>query len=191
MQILGESDGDWLAALPALLEQLAGRWSLTIGDPFPDAAYNLVAPATRHDGSQTVVKVSPPRGEYELQAAALRTVAGSGIVRLLEDGPEQRAMLVEQAHPGRPIFELDDDVTATRIAAEILPRICIDPPDAHPFPSIADWGRGFEDCGRPLRAAPGLFLATRSNAPRRSTGSCSGPQSHQNCCTAISIIGTC
>jgi streptomycin 6-kinase len=153
----GAAGRDWLAALPALLELLAGRWSLTIGDPFPDAAYNFVAPATRQDGSQAVLKVSPPDGEYELQAAALRAAAGGGMVRLLEDWPEPRAMLIERAQPGIPIFELGDDVKATQIATEILPRIWVDPPDAHPFPSIADWGLGFERLRAAFEGGTGPF----------------------------------
>lgn len=127
-----------------LIKRIAARWQLSIGEPFPDAAYNFVAPAARRDGSQAVLKVFPPGGEYELQSAALRRVDGNGMVRLLEDWPAQHAMLIERALPGAPIFNLGDDEAATRLAAELLPHIWVDPPPNHPFPTVRDWARGFD-----------------------------------------------
>jgi hypothetical protein len=53
-----DEDGAWLEALPDLLEQLAARWSLSVGPHFPDIRLNYVAPVTHADSTACVLKVS-------------------------------------------------------------------------------------------------------------------------------------
>ena len=52
---------EWLAELPELVAELAGRWSLTVGSAFPDATEAFVAAATRADGTPAVLKIMVPR----------------------------------------------------------------------------------------------------------------------------------
>jgi len=52
----------WLERLPALIDDYAQRWSLTMLPPYT-LSYNYVAPATRADGTPVVLKVGVPRGE--------------------------------------------------------------------------------------------------------------------------------
>jgi hypothetical protein len=71
-------DPDWLNALPALLDSLAGRWGIVLESQFPDARINYVAPATREDGARCVLKVSRHVGESRYEIAALRLWDGRG-----------------------------------------------------------------------------------------------------------------
>jgi hypothetical protein len=45
-----ESGRAWLDQLPGLLDEVAERWQLSIGDAFPDASASLTLRATRADG---------------------------------------------------------------------------------------------------------------------------------------------
>ena len=70
---------DWLAALPAHVEELAQRWNLTFGRVFEDATEAFVVEA----GVDTVLKVGLPTAERASELAVLRLTAGDGCVKLL------------------------------------------------------------------------------------------------------------
>ncbi len=77
-------DGDlrgWLAGLPAIIAEFAGRWSLRVGEPFePGSQCSWVAPATGPDGADLVLKIGYqfPGGEERDEAAGLRIWNGTG-----------------------------------------------------------------------------------------------------------------
>jgi len=82
----------WIATLPALVDDLARRWSLSVGEPFqPGGQCSWVAPATTAAGPGLVLKVAYrfPGGEERDEAAALRAWDGNGAVRLydFQEGP--------------------------------------------------------------------------------------------------------
>src|SRR5688572_24691319 len=76
----------WLNALPERIEHYAGRWSLTVGEPFDGLSFGYVAPATRADGTPCVLKLTIPEPPHEFIAGldCLRWWAGEGCVRVLE-----------------------------------------------------------------------------------------------------------
>ena len=41
IDVHGQAGVEWLARLPALLADVAARWSLTVLPPFPELSYNL------------------------------------------------------------------------------------------------------------------------------------------------------
>jgi hypothetical protein len=65
----------WIAALPEIVADLAGRWSLQVGEPFqPGGQCSWTAPATGPAGVTLVLKVAFrfPGGEERDEAAGLR-----------------------------------------------------------------------------------------------------------------------
>src|SRR5260221_10765201 len=105
----------WLERLPALIDDCARRWSLTVLPPYP-LSYNYVAPATRVDGTPVVLKVGYPTGEPIDQIAALRHYDGHGMVQLLESDPDLGAFVLEWLTPGVSLVHMEDDEQATAIA---------------------------------------------------------------------------
>jgi hypothetical protein len=72
--------GEWLNALPGLVEELAARWSLTVGRVFEDATEALVL-----DAGVGVLKLHiPGRGDVvREEITALELAGGDGCVALL------------------------------------------------------------------------------------------------------------
>lgn len=133
----------WIAQLPTVIESLAEQWSLTVDPPFPSLSYSYVAPATRHDGTEAVLKLRLPGTELVNEAACLMAYAGSGAVRLLESDVDRGALLLERIRPGTDASALAD-ADAVQCLAMIMQRIHKPIQSAFPFPSVADWGKGFQ-----------------------------------------------
>lgn len=136
LDMYGETGQAWLEQLPALLAEIAGEWSLSIGKHFPNLGYNYVAPALRADGVATVLKVTPFRPhDVARESAALRTYGGRGAVALLAVDQTRGAMLLERATPGTMLRSLAmaDDEEGTRIAALVLRDLWQPVPATHPF----------------------------------------------------------
>jgi streptomycin 6-kinase len=104
----------WLAALPALVGDVAADWGLAVGPPF-ELSFHWVAPVTRADGTPAVLKLGVPSGHLAVEAEALRAYGGHGAVRLLAEDPGRGALLLERAEPGTPVAALvrHDDTAAT------------------------------------------------------------------------------
>jgi streptomycin 6-kinase len=132
---------DWLTSLPAIVEELAARWSLEIGRPYdrPRAGgVGWAARAMRADGTEAVLKVNLPHQEAIHEATALELIGGDGAVRLLESAPELFALLLERLEPGAPLWELPDE-EGIPIAAGVLRRIWRPLPQGHPFDRLVDY----------------------------------------------------
>lgn len=153
-----ESGRVWLGQLSGLLDEMAERWPLAIGEAFPDASASLTLRATRADGEPVVLKLQYPHREAEHEAAALAEWGGNGAVRLLAHDPGRHALLLERCEPGTPLFELDQDA-ALDVLADLLPRLWH--PSARAFTSLADeaghWAETLPDMwartGRPFESA--------------------------------------
>src|SRR6186997_2466843 len=91
----------WLDALPGLIERYAGRWALTMYEPFEGLSFGYVAPALREDGTPCVLKLSIPEPAPEFAAGidCLRLWQGDGCVRLLEAEEADGAVLLERLQP--------------------------------------------------------------------------------------------
>ena len=140
----GEAGLAWLRRLPSLTKELAGRWSLEVGSPFPDLSYNWVVPALRADGTPAVLKLSFPEDkEFRTEASALAAFGGRGICRLLELDLERGAMLLERLLPGTDLTSVEDDEEATTIAAGVIKKLRRPAPRDHAFPTVAGWAGGF------------------------------------------------
>jgi streptomycin 6-kinase len=168
------------------LRRAVRRWRLALDGEPACSRWGCVALAHRPRGDGTpepvVVKVVDDREDEARAWVALRHFAGRGAVRLLAhaDG----ASLLERALPGQALVALtsagrDDEATAILcdVAAALHAPRLDDDLLAHGFPTVADWGRGFDRwlaAGAPLlpRAlvdrAAALYaeLAASQDAPR-------------------------
>ena len=128
----------WLDSLPGHVAACCERWRLTPGVPFDGGNVALVLRVRREDGGAAVLKLSFPDRESEHEADALAHWEDAGAVRLLEHDPARHAMLLEHVSPGTPLWEVEDDVAATEIAAGVLRRLHAVPVhDLHRFRSLA------------------------------------------------------
>lgn len=152
---------EWLNQLPRLIADIEQRWSLQVQSPFANLSYNYVAPAQLADGTAVVLKIGFPRPELHRESAALRFYDGQGMVRLLRAEPEQGIMLLERLQPGAPLIPLAlrDDEAATRQAAQVMQQLWRPAPTDHDFPTVADWGRGFERLRAEFNGRTGPFPA--------------------------------
>ncbi|HKG12549.1 MAG TPA: aminoglycoside phosphotransferase family protein [Pyrinomonadaceae bacterium] len=135
----------WLRELPVTVEACAARWSLEVGPPFLPLYYNYVARADGADGARLVLKICFPDDEAPTEREALRLFEGRGAVRLVGADEGRSALLLERLEPGTKLSDLcdTDDAGATSAAASVMRSLRRPAPDAHEFPSVADWGEGF------------------------------------------------
>ena len=134
------ADGaSWLQQLPDLIEERARIWSLKVEPPFSNLSYNYVAPATRSDGTEVVLKLGPPNDELSSEMEALRLYDGCGAARLLECDPDAGALLECRIRPGVMLAALEDDEEATSVAGDIMRRLWRPLASGHKFPTLARW----------------------------------------------------
>ena len=138
-EVHGVAGGAWLQRLPGLIADCERRWSLKVGAAFEPLSHNYVAPATRADGTKTVLKIGVPTNELSAEIEALRHFAGCGSVRLLDADPDWGALLLERVVPGTPLTDLADDDQATLDAAQVMRQLSHPAPPGHSFASVADW----------------------------------------------------
>jgi streptomycin 6-kinase len=102
-----------------------------------------------------VLKVQEPHRESEHEADALRLWDGDGAIRLLDEEPEEYALLLERCVPGTPLSAAGAE-TALDVFVELLPRLW--KPAGSPFRSLSAeavwWADSLEDTwerfGRPF-----------------------------------------
>ncbi|HEY2518877.1 MAG TPA: aminoglycoside phosphotransferase family protein, partial [Streptosporangiaceae bacterium] len=128
----------WCADLPALAGDLAVRWGLRLGPPWPKGGTSVVLPCASDDGEQLVLKLTPDLALAADEAAALDMwQACSQVVTPRDADLDRGALLLERVVPG------------TRLADE---------PDQWPLPEVAPmlaqlWR---EPAGRDRPGLPGL-----------------------------------
>ncbi|HEY1331906.1 MAG TPA: aminoglycoside phosphotransferase family protein [Actinomycetota bacterium] len=129
----------WLATLPPMLRRLEREWSIQVGAPFePGGQTAWVAPASRRDGADAVVKILWRHPEAEREADALRIWEGDGAVRLFAYeavDEESIALLLERCRPGTTLEawpEPDQDV----VIAGLLKRLWREAPTEPAFASL-------------------------------------------------------
>jgi streptomycin 6-kinase len=66
----GPEVAGWCTGLPALVDDLADRWGLRLGQAWPKGGTSVVLPCESEDGEQMVLKLTP-----DLKIAADETTA--------------------------------------------------------------------------------------------------------------------
>ena len=144
VDVHGDVGVAWLARLPALLADVAARWSLTVSPPFPELSYNYVAPVVGPGGAAWVLKAGVPHRELWDEIDALRLYDGRGIASLIDADRERGVLLLERLLPGASLRTVADDAQA-RVVAEVVRALDgVGLPDGHPFRTIGHLARGFE-----------------------------------------------
>ncbi len=153
----GEAGADWLRSLPSILDQVSQKWEITLRDPYDDLSYNFVAQAIHKDGTHVVLKLGVPNQELLTEKEALRLFNGRGAVKLIRSDYDLGALLLELLQPGTPVFQLQDDEAATRIAGHVMSQLWVKNIDESMFPSVADWAGGFQKFRNKLSDGNGSF----------------------------------
>ena len=142
----------WLARLPAAIDELRRRWTLTLGEPWEvEASCSWVAPAERADGIHAVLKLGMPLMEAAHELAGLRFWNGDPTVRVIESDAALNAMLLERCEPGttlRALPESEQDV----VIARLLRRLWRRPREPHFFRPLSEMLAHWAD--ETLAAAP-------------------------------------
>jgi streptomycin 6-kinase len=157
IEMHGVEGAAWLARLPALLKSCEKRWSVRLQAPFQNLSYHYVAPATGPGGAKWVLKAGYPNPDLVAESEALQLFDGRGAVRLLQTDPDQGLLLLEQLVPGTPLTQLEDDESATSIAAQLMQQIWRPVPTQHSFPTVADWAKGLKRLRAHFNGAYGPF----------------------------------
>jgi len=155
--LFGEQGEAWLRDLPRRVAEREALWSIRTSPPFTGLSYSFVAPGKAADGTVIVLKLAPPGIAVRHEIAALRHFAGRGAVRLLADDADAGALLLERAVPGDPLSTLWEEEAAMSAAAAVMRKVWRPAPPVHDFPSVSDWGRGFERLRRAFGGGVGPF----------------------------------
>ncbi len=138
-----EATNAWVERLPALLEECAERWQLTLLPPFDYLAFHYVAPGIRADGTPVILKTCSLTDEFPHALAALRIFDGRGIARLLEWDEKDEVLLLERLQPGTMLDSLapEQDEQATSILAGVMRQLWRTAPAEHSFPTVEQLGQ--------------------------------------------------
>jgi streptomycin 6-kinase len=154
--VFGEAGRQFLANIPALIDEASARWVLTDVQPSPNLSYNFVAFAKRAsttgpDGTsqpstqrEVVLKMGVPNSDMESEIAALRLFNGEGACHLIDYDEEKSWMLLERLRPGVMLSTLENDEEATHIAADVMQKIWRPAPKDDVFIRLSDWFDGLK-----------------------------------------------
>lgn len=134
----GSADALWLEQLPGLVRELLDRWELTAERvQAPGGRSSLVVLVRRADGEAAALKLLPPTARALREDSALAHWDGWGSVRLLDADPEGGALLLERLH-GEVSLSALPDAKALLEAAGTVRRLWVEPPEGHPFETVAE-----------------------------------------------------
>ncbi len=119
--------------MPRIAAECAERWGLELGPPFASEAAGTAFPA-----GDVVLKLSFPHREAHWEHEALRLYDGDGAARLLDHDPERNALLLERLRPGNQLWDVPER-EALPVAAALLRRLWLTPPEGHPFDLLVDY----------------------------------------------------
>ena len=125
------STGPWLDTAEDHAARMLERWDLTADGDLWCGGTSIVLPVSTGDGAPAALKLVSPLADPALEISALTALAGHGVVDLLREDSEERALLLERV-PGPSLMEHPDPLSAARIAGEVAARIA-----AVPAPSDA------------------------------------------------------
>jgi streptomycin 6-kinase len=125
------------------IKTLEEKWGIQVSEPFQPMSYNYVAPARRIDGTEAVVKLGPPGDAIAREAECLRWFDGNGAPILWDYDALQGALLLERIRPGSSIKGLDEE-RAIKAAANVMLKLHKPVGMNAPFPTLQDWGQGFQ-----------------------------------------------
>ena len=130
-QTFGDEGRAWLDGLPALQQELAGRWTLSVGPELPGGLLSCVREATTAGGEPAVLKIGPPWPRSRHEIVALRAWSRGGGPAVLRCDEDAHAILLERIAPGT-----NADPGAPADVAAVLQAIHVPPPAG--LPALAE-----------------------------------------------------
>jgi streptomycin 6-kinase len=124
----GAAIDEWLDALPVVLAQLAGRWSLDWGPLIQRGSMSVVIRCRTADGHEAVLKIAPDRERIAHEAAALGRWTTPHVPAVLAVDEREGALLIEAIEPGTPLSE-SGSYPRTESISELLSALHDGPPD--------------------------------------------------------------
>lgn len=120
----GERGREFIAGLPALVEEFLERWELTPdGSPMHGVTALVLPVVLRADGTRAVLKLQLLDAESAGEPVALRVWDGDGAVRLLDHDPATHTMLLERLDPARMLSTLPGTRDAVLVIAGLLAHL--------------------------------------------------------------------
>ncbi len=116
----------WLTRLPAVVDEVAARWRLSVAEPYePGGECAWVAPARGPGGSELVLKIAWRHFEADQEADGLRVWDGDGAVRVhaAEASESCSVLLLERCRPGTALGETVSEPEQDLVIAALLPRL--------------------------------------------------------------------
>jgi streptomycin 6-kinase len=159
---------NFLATLPARIDEAARRWSLTDIQPVPNLSYNFVCYALGPNSQSVVLKIGIPDKELTSEMAALRLFNGEGAVQLTDYDEAKGFLLLERLQPGLMLSTLEDDEEATHIAADVMLKLQRPAPQDGSFIKLSDWFDGFKKLRKYYDGGTGPFNETLVERAERS-----------------------
>lgn len=128
----------------AVLLDRARQWGVVLEHKTLATVSSVIGVGLR-DGRPVVLKVSRARSDEQAGVMALRHFGDKAAAVVIEarDG----AVLLERAVPGTPLTQLvreGSDQEATAILCRVMDTIHTAPTPTSTFPTVEDWGRGFQ-----------------------------------------------
>lgn len=132
----------WLDSIGATFADWRQTWRIELEAVAPPDTVNLVLFGQSGRAGEIVLKMSPPTYESRAELAALRLVAGPGVVRLIDADPTISIMMLERIRPGADLKEagLADD-ESTCIGAERLLAFWREPERRDDLIPLDRWAR--------------------------------------------------
>jgi streptomycin 6-kinase len=121
----------WLAALPAMVAELARLWHFAADDDVVRHGYHAVVVPVRRDGRALALKLIWPPDQASGEAAALIAWRARGSVELVNADLAHGALLLERLDPARSLAGLPL-AEAAGIAGALIRRLAIEAPPRFP-----------------------------------------------------------
>lgn len=132
-RLVGDDATAWLAELPAIEAEVAGRWQLELGPELPGGLLASVRAVRQADGTDAVLKLAGPWDRTGDEVACLGLWAGGPAPLLLEADETRGALLLERIAPGAAAIDAD----AEHIASLLLQLQRHDGPQLRPLDDVA------------------------------------------------------
>jgi streptomycin 6-kinase len=170
---LGPAGRRWLDGLPALVDELAREWSITVGAALPGGSASYVAAARTADGRDAVLKLIVPDPDLGQQVPAMAQARGAGYAELFAYDVERRAMLMEALGPSIDRLGMTPERAIESLCRTLLRAWRVPPWPALTAERAAEKaatlgelvGRLWEELGRPCPER--VVARARSYADRR------------------------
>lgn len=128
----GEAGAAWLAELPAIVDEVLGRWGCVPDGEVMHGGVGVVVPVRRRGGQgDAVLKVSFPHPGNVHEPDAFVAWDGCGAVLLHERDDERFAMLLERVQPST-LAEVEDGDEVVTVAGRLNRRLAVPAPPGLP-----------------------------------------------------------